>query len=62
MKSTEHRAQGSGEKAQSTEHRAQSAEEEAQDTGLRAQSKRLRDEGTARPQDNLSCIIGDVLH
>ena len=46
----------------STEHRAQGTGRRAQGTGRRAQSKRLRDEGTARLQDNVSCIIGDVPH
>ena len=51
-------------RAQSSEHRAQGTEEEAQGTGLRVKDLEMKgphDCKAARPHDNVSCIIGDVL-
>jgi len=57
-----HRSSGITSAAYGAGHGAQGTGRRAQGTGRRAQSKRLRDEGTARLQDNVSCIIGDVPH
>jgi len=70
LPSAGHRAQSTGRRAQSTGRRAQGTGHRAQSTGRRAQGTEHRvkdlemkgpqDCKTARPQDNVSCIIGDV--
>jgi hypothetical protein len=57
MKSTEYRAQGSGRRGRSSGLRAQGS-------GLRVKDLEMKgphDCKAARPHDNVSCIIGDVL-
>ena len=52
-----------GRRAQGTEHRAQGTGHRAQGTGHRVKDLEMKgpqDCKTARPQDNVSCIIGDV--
>ena len=56
LPSAEHRAQGTERRAQSSGHRVQGAELRAQSTG-----RRVKDLEMKGPQDNVSCIIGDVL-